>query len=146
MQREQVADLVFGLLTAAPQLVTKDRKFRAPEEVAGVAMPALIQRQTGEQWQRQRGLPGKATLTFEWWIYVNTSRDPGMPAASTVLNPILDAIQAALDPANGGDVVAGVQTLGGTVSHAWLDERLEIYEGVLDDCVSIAVITVHVLI
>ena len=47
-----------------------------------------------------------------------------------MLNPLLDAVVAALAP-GGADLAVNAQTLGGLVSHCWLAGKIETDEGAL---------------
>jgi hypothetical protein len=58
-----------------------------------------------------------------------------------VLNPLLDAIEAALAPV---PVQGNVQTLGGLVSRAYIDGEIEIDEGNIDNQ-SVAIIPVSII-
>jgi hypothetical protein len=61
-----------------------------------------------------------------------------------VLNPLLDAIAAALAP-TGADLVAGAQTLGGLVKHCWISGAIETDEGALGGQ-AVAIVPVEILV
>jgi hypothetical protein len=105
--------------------------------------PAMMQVQTREAVKQTRGLPPKWTLEMDLYIYVRTeaqSDDSVIP--SQLLNPILDAIDAALKP---DDLKSGVCTLGGLVSHAWIEGSVETSEGNLGD-LEVAVVPLSILV
>lgn len=95
-------------------------------------MPALFQAQGPQVPQTQTGQPSKWHLTAKLWIYVSTQ---GASSPGEVLNPIVDAIDAAL--AN----FPIVQKLGGLVQWARIEGDLETSEGTLGD---IEVITIPI--
>jgi hypothetical protein len=87
-----------------------------------------------------RGTPPIWKLYADLFIYAH-SADPYLPPAA-ILNPLLDAIEAALAPSP----ATGIQDLGlpAMVSHAYIAGRIETDEGVLGDQ-AIAVIPVEIL-
>jgi hypothetical protein len=60
---------------------------------------------------------------------VKTAKDP-QAAPSTILNPLMDAVQNALAP---DDPKLERCTLGGLVEHCWIEGRVETDEGALGD-------------
>jgi hypothetical protein len=75
--------------------------------------------------KRKRGTPGVYTLRAKIYIYVSTS---GGQTPATVLNPILDAIQSAIEPG-----MPDTNTLGGLVQECWIEGDIETFEGTLGD-------------
>ncbi len=128
MNREAVYAGVFARVSAVPGLVTASRRLRHWSDVAPAEQPALFQVQRGEDVHRLRGLPPRRQLSLDLYLYAATGGDPGT-APAQILNPLIDAIEAALAP----DPVTGTQTLGGLVEHAWIEGRIETDEGVLGD-------------
>lgn len=90
-------------------------------------MPVLFITQTAENASFQTKLPTKWTLRTELYLYGanNGERDE---SAMTTLNPIIDAIEAALAPKGGVEE----QTLGGLVHRCRIDGAVQIVEGVFD--------------
>jgi hypothetical protein len=86
------------------------------------------------------GAPTVWTLGVELYVYAHAS-DPYV-APATVLNPLVDAIEAALAPI----VVTGVQDLGlpAMVQHAYIAGKIATDEGVLRDQ-AVAIIPVEIL-
>lgn len=82
--------------------------------------PALFQReQERERYvQAGRGLPPKVTLQAQLWIYTRAGDDPNI-LPSTSLSAILDRLDLLLKVD-----AFGYQTLGGIVSHAWIEGDL----------------------
>ena len=60
---------------------------------------------------------------------------------SSVMNPLLDAVTAALAPDN---PINTAQTLGGTVAHCWIEGAIETDEGTLGDQ-AVAIVPVRIL-
>jgi hypothetical protein len=80
------------------------------------------------------------TLLVDLYVYAHAS-DPYV-APATVLNPLIDAVEAALAPL----AATGVQDLGvpGMVQHAYIAGKIETDEGVLRDQ-AVAIIPVEIL-
>ena len=81
-------------------------------------------------------IEGRAHLAV--FVYAKAPDEATQPA--TVLNPLLDAIEAA--PAPGGE--GTVQTLGGLAEHAWIAGKIETDEGVLGGQ-TVAIVPVEIL-
>jgi hypothetical protein len=86
------------------------------------------------------GAPTVWTLAVDLYVYAHSS-DPYLPPAM-LLNPLLDAVEAALAPA----AATGVQDLGlpAQVQHAYISGRIETDEGVLGDQ-AVAIVPVEIL-
>ncbi len=129
MNREQIHVALFALLSGAAGFVTISRKLKHWADVSAVEQPALFQAHRGEVGTNTvRGAPTQWQIGFDIYVYANTSADPSA-SPSTLMNPLLDAIQAALAPS----AVSGVQTLGGLVHRCWISGRIESDEGTLGD-------------
>ncbi|AIV86366.1 hypothetical protein X986_3951 [Burkholderia pseudomallei] len=126
MTREPIYAALFAKLSTIPGLVTTSRRLRHWADVQAVEQPALFQVQKREHQQPRKGLPAKVSLQCEIYLYVNTGNDMDVTPATT-LNPLMDAIEAALAP----DPLTGFQTLGGTVSHCWIEGEIVTDEGML---------------
>ena len=79
-------------------------------------------------------------LSVELFVYISTAADPTV-APSQVMNPLIDAIEAALAP----DPTSLVQSLGGLVDHAWIAGKIESDEGLLGDQ-AVAIVPIDILI
>ena len=86
------------------------------------------------------GGPTIWTLSADFYVYVHSS-DPYL-APAMLLNPLLDALEAALAPSP----VTGIQNLGlpAMVQHAYIAGKVETDEGVLGDQ-AIAIVPVEIL-
>lgn len=138
--RETIQAALFQRLSAIPGFATSSRRLKHWADVAPAEQPALFQVQKGETWTRRQGLPPARRLSVELFVYVTTAADPTV-APSQVMNPLLDAIEAALAP----DPASLVQTLGGLVDHAWIAGRIESDEGLLGDQ-AVAIVPIEILV
>jgi len=139
MNREAIFAALFALVSTPPALVTKSRKLLHWNDVPASQQPALFQAQ-GKQTVSQpaaNGLPTKWVLDATLYVYVNTQ---GAASPGEVLNPILDAITAALD----ANAIGTPQTLGGLVEWARIEGSIETSEGTLGDQ-EVAMIPVRIL-
>ena len=86
------------------------------------------------------GAPIAWTLYADFYVYVHSS-DPYL-APALLLNPLLDALEAALAPSP----ATGIQNLGlaAMVQHAYISGKVETDEGVLGDQ-AIAIVPVEIL-
>ena len=139
MQRESIYAAMFALVSSVPGVKYASRRLKSFAEIAQGDQPALFMEQKTEQSQAQTMLPSKWTLTVDLMVFVSTGGlDPNVVPAS-VLNPVLDAITAALRP----PPALGEQTLGGMVTRCRIEGAIEIVEGVQGDQ-SFAVIPVQI--
>ena len=74
-------------------------------------------------------------------FYVYGQAPDELTAPATVLNPLLDAIEAALAP----PASSNVQTLGGLVCHAWIAGKIETDEGALGGQ-AVAIVPIEILV
>ena len=139
--REPIYAALFELIESAAAFVTAERRLRHWSDLAPAEQPALFQSQKSETAAVKRlGAPTVWTLGVELYLYVHSS-DPYQPPA-TMLNPLIDAVEAALSPA----ATTGVQDLGlpAMVQHAYIAGKIETDEGVLGDQ-AVAIIPVEIL-
>lgn len=137
MTREQIYQAVFAFwqgltVGGAPAFVTATRYARHWDNVSAEEQPALYQMQVRETARYRKGLPTIWTLELKLLVYVRTNAQSSLPniTPSSIFNPLVDAIEAALvvdDPFN------NACTLGGLVSHCAIEGDIEIYEGNLGD-------------
>jgi hypothetical protein len=104
------------------------RRLKLWSDVASADQPALFITEHGENLgASSEGLPGKATLNVDLFVYIAAGKDPDcIPARD--LNIALDALAACLAP----DPVVGRQTLGGLVTHCRIEGRIVKDPGDLD--------------
>lgn len=127
--REQIYAALFAKLVKAATFKTTDRRWRHWSDVAPPDQPALFQSQRHEDLTTQPpDLNPRKRMFVDVSVYVNTGGDKTVAPAS-ILNPLIDAIEAALGP----DVITNKQTLGGLVQYARIEGRIETDEGLLGD-------------
>ena len=139
--REPIYAALFDLAAGAAGFVTAERRLRHWSDVASAEQPALFMTQKSEVASvKTLGAPTVWTLLIELYLYAHSS-DPYLSPA-TVLNPLVDAVEAALAPA----ATTGLQDLGlpSMVQHAMIAGKIETEEGVLGDQ-AIAIIPVEIL-
>lgn len=140
MNRESIAAALFALAGSTAGFVTKSRRLKHWSDVTAEDQPALFQSQgkeTVDTAAAKMGAPNVHKIEFQLYIYVH-STDPTVPPSS-LLNPILDALEAALTPTPGLK-----QTLGGLVQHAFISGSIETDEGVLGDQ-AVAIVPIEAL-
>jgi hypothetical protein len=139
MSRETIYQALFTLASGAANFVTTSRRWKHWGDVDAASQPALFQNQKGEHVVAKNGLPAQRKLLVDLCLYASNG-DPNL-AGSSFLNPLLDAVEAALAP----DPATERQTLGGLVSHAFINGAVEIFEGVIGDQ-AVAIVPVEILI
>lgn len=124
MNRETIFTALFAKLQAVPGLITADRRLRHWTDVPPSEQPALFMTERSQQVDRIKGQPPRYTLPVDIYAYVYS--DEATPP-SALLNPLIDAIESALEhgPAD------TAQTLGGLVSHCYVNGKIETDEGTL---------------
>ncbi len=139
--REPIYAALFGLLENAADFTVVGRRLRHWSDVAPAEQPALFMAQKTELASvKTLGAPTVWTLAVDLYVYVHSS-DPYL-APATVLNPLIDAVEAALAPS----ATTGIQDLGlpAMVQHAYISGKIETDEGVLGDQ-AVAVVPVEIL-
>ncbi len=137
MIREPIYSALFALLSGCAPFVTASRRLRHWSDVGPAEQPALFVVQKSETAERRAGLPTKWRASVDVYVYAHAPDETTAPA--TALNPLLDAIEAALAPQG------AVQTLGGLASHAWIAGKIETDEGVLGGQ-AVAILPVEILV
>jgi hypothetical protein len=142
MTREPLYAALFALLAGAASFVTASRRLRHWDQVGPAEQPALFMVQKRETAKESEGSPTVWRAEIDVYLYCQAPDDETAPA--TVLNPLLDAIEAALLP-GGADLTRGTQTLGGLVRHCWIAGGIETDEGALGGQ-AVAIIPVEILV
>lgn len=141
MTREAIFKALFDLVSKSAEFRTKSRRLKLWTDVNPTEKPALFVAQRGESYVRHsEAVPQKVTLKAEIYIYTNAGKDPNVVPA-TELNNLVDAIDKALAPSP----ATGVQTLGGLVSHCWIEGDVMTDPGDLDGD-GLAIIPVRILV
>ncbi len=127
MNREAIYSALFAKLAGVAGFNTVSRRLTHWSEVPGAKQPALYQVQVGETLITSKGVPPKYQIDVELYLYAHTGEN-SLIDPSTVLNPLIDAIEAVLEP----DPATGYQTLGlSNVSHCRIEGRVATSEGLL---------------
>ena len=141
INRETVYAALWDLAAGAARFASTNRRLRHWADVAPAEQPALFMCQKGSHAVVKKvGAPTVWTLYAEFYVYAHTD-DPYL-APGTILNPLLDTLEAALAPSP----VTGIQNLGlpAIVQHAYIAGKIETDEGVLGDQ-AIAIVPVEIL-
>jgi hypothetical protein len=139
--REPIYAALFARVAGAANFVTAGRRLRHWSGLTPAEQPALFMRQKTEIAKvTALGAPTVWTLLVDLYLYAHTSNPYTAPA--TVLNPLVDAVEAALAP----PAATGVQDLGlpALVQHACIIGKIETDEGALRDQ-AVAIIPVEIL-
>lgn len=139
--REAIYAALFARIAGAAQFVTAARRLRHWSDVTPAEQPALFMRQRSEV--AAVPVPGALTvwtLHVELYVYAHAG-DPYV-APATVLNPLIDSVEATLAP----PPVSGMQDLGlpAMVQHAAIAGKIETTEGTLRDQ-AVAIIPIEIL-
>ena len=143
MNREPVYAALFALLQEAGGFATASRRLRHWSDVAAIEQPALFLAQKSETAEQRRGLPTRWACDVDIYLYCHAPDARTSPA--TILNPLLDAVEAALAPVSQDLVLRNAQTLGGLAYQAWINGKIETDEGTLGDQ-AVAIVPVRVLV
>src|SRR5260370_24305445 len=104
--RETIYATLWALGSGAARFASANRRLRHWADVAPAEQPALFMREKGGIAAIKRlGAPIVRTLHAEFYVYAHSS-DPYL-APGTILNPLIDALEAAVAPAS----TAGIQNL-----------------------------------
>lgn len=128
MNREAVYQALFDHLKTIPGFKITSRRPRLWTEVDKADQPAFFLA-SGDQTPKNSpdGEPTSWLLSAEVLIYTH-SADPDIPPSS-ILNPLLDALEARLK-----SLIPGrVQTLGGLVERVWISGPIETSGDLLGD-------------
>lgn len=136
---ESIYAALFALGSGISGIKSSSRRLVSAQDVAIESAPALYQVQIQQKADFQGAVPTRWELSC-MWIVVVCQTDTTQPMTPT-LNPILDAITAALAPAP----AMSRQTLGGLVEYAAIDGNIDISEGVMGDR-TVAFIPIKVIV
>lgn len=136
--REAVFAALMDRLQGVPGLVTVSRRLQHWNDTPPTQQPALFVQQSGETVIRQPRQPAKRTTNCNLIIYFRIDNN-AMPGA--VINPILDAIEAAFAP---DDPIQNICTLGGVVDACRIEGAIQVDEGTLDNQ-GVASVPIHIV-
>lgn len=126
--REDIFSKLFALTYKIDGIVSQSRKLKVFSDVQPNECPAIFQNQTSETSTQKIGQPKIITLKCDWYLYLNTNGDRTTPQ-SVNINNFLTQIDKIFIP----NSMTGTFTLGGLVSHCWIEGETKIIEGVLGD-------------
>jgi hypothetical protein len=141
MRREPIYAALWSLASNAAPFATAQRRLRHWADVSPAEQPALFMSEKGSIAKvKALGAPIVWTFFADFFLYAHSS-DP-YRAPAVILNPLLDAVEAALAPAP----ATGIQDLGlpEMVQHAYIAGKVETDEGTLGDQ-AIAIMPVEIL-
>jgi hypothetical protein len=114
--RELVFRALFTRMQTVPGIAVSTRRFTLPAMVPPGDLPCLMQWEQPEIARNQTGLPDKRL--WEAWIVIVFTNPDTTVSGSTIINPILDAIEKALTI---DDIGRNLCTLGGLVHYARIE-------------------------
>jgi hypothetical protein len=141
IERETIYSALFSLAASSANFVSASRRLKHWSDLAPAEQPALFMSEKGgEARVKTLGAPAEWRLYADFWIYAS-SGDPYV-APSSLLNPLIDALEAALAPSP----ATGVQNLGlpAMVQHVYIAGKVETDEGTLGDQ-AVAIVPVEIL-
>jgi len=138
--REQIMSALFALVSGSSPFVTKARRLKLWTDVSEAEKPAIFQYERDDIYSNGKQYLPIVEMNVELYVYTAPGMDSGVTPIS-MLNPLLDAIDSALRP---GPAANGRQTLGGLVSHCYIDGKVMKDPGDIDGD-GIAVIPVKIL-
>lgn len=138
--REAIEVALFILLSASAGYITTSRKMVLWDQLGPDQKPALYLQVPGEDHlhEQAEGIPDVTVLTANVFIYAHVGDGQ---VGSTILNALLDALSTALTP----NVMTGRTTLGGLVSHVWIEGTVFRDPGDLDN-EAVAVVPLRILV
>lgn len=139
--RDQVYAALFDLLKQTPGFSSYWRRFVPLKQLSSAQRPALMMRQVNENVTGMFGAPSKYKLLIDVLILASTPASPINSVPSSILNPLIDAIETQLQPTNDVYRLALGQS---NISRVWIEGLIEIEEAISDD-VSIAMIPIVVV-
>jgi len=141
MNRENIITALFNLVSASANFATASRRLQLWSSVSSSEKPAIFVTERGDTYARaSEAVPEAVTIEADIYIYTDAGKDQSIVPAS-LLNPLIDAVDAALAP----NPLTFVQTLGGLVSHCWIEGKILKDAGDLDGD-GVAVIPVKILV
>lgn len=110
--------------------------------------PSIYIRELDELYEQPgKGLPPKRTLRADVICYAQIPKTDAANPGGFYLNPLIDAVEAALTTLTGTDSIHGYLTLGGLVDRCWISGSVIKETGEIDaDGQAIAVIPISILV
>ena len=123
MNRSAIMTAFSNLIFVLPQFKTWGR--RLVKQSAIDAYPAVFVVNLEDTYERQAQF-ARVTMDVAILVYSNTGTAPDAVPADD-LGLLVDAIEAALQPATPKDLQLRSLTLGGLVQHCWIEGKIEYY-------------------
>lgn len=110
--------------------------------------PSIYIRELDELYEQPgKGLPPIRTMRADIICYAQIPKTDATTPGGFYLNPLIDAVEAALTTLTGTDNIQGYLTLGGLVDRCWISGSIIKETGEIDaDGQAIAVIPVSILV
>jgi hypothetical protein len=137
--RESIMQALFALVSGSASFVTASRRLKLWTDLSAAGKPAIFQYERDDVYTNGKNYLPIVEMNVDLYIYTAPGMDSGITPIS-ILNPLVDAVDAALAPSP----VTRRQTLGGLVSHVWIDGKIMKDPGDIDGD-GIAVIPVKIL-
>lgn len=149
MLRELIYDTLLQRFAATGAYKVSSRRLQFVEEMPAENLPAIFQNQRGES-PKQTTVAGIAAWDFDVDLYVYALQPDTNAAATTILNPLLDAITDVFEDDNQYGAQLRVPYTDDTgpqelVCDISINGSIHIWEGILGDR-AVAVIPVRVLV
>ena len=138
--REVIMQALFALVSGSAPFVTASRRLKLWTDVPPGERPAIFQYERDDVYANGKNYLPIVEMNVDLYIYTAPGMDSGVTPIS-ILNPLLDAVDAALKPSPS---TPGKQTLGGLVSNCYIDGKVMKDPGDIDGD-GIAVIPVKIL-
>lgn len=126
-------------LKASGAISAIDRLVRLQDATNPPVMPCIYLDTDKETVEHQAGQPARVTLTCKLFVYVAGPDRNAVPG--TALSNLLDAIDSVL----AAPIPGMQQTLGGLVSHCWVEGEIERFEAGIDN-LALAIVPVHMMV
>lgn len=117
--REQVFQALFARMQTVPGITSYSRRMTLPHQVHPGDQPVLMQWEQPEITRIQTALPPKRV--WEAWIVIAFTNNDNSVAGATIINPLLEAVEAALAV---DDFGRNVCSLGGLVHYARIEGNI----------------------
>lgn len=137
VQRQPIYDALYALVqktmltvplpNGSEKIPSFSNRFTHWSQVSVAQMPAVNMQQYEEEADQVNNMGlTRWRSTVNVWIYFNASNPQALP--DQTYNAVLDALETALKPSP----TTGRQSLGGLVTHTWIDGKVPYSDGALD--------------
>lgn len=142
MNTDRIFQALQNVIADTTGVTTVTRRVKLWSDFTPAQKPAICIAQRDADYSREsEACPAVVTLSAELFVYVENKNMNKETVPAIQLNNILDNIQRALKP----NMVTGLLTLGGLVSHCWTNGKQMFDAGDLDGD-GVAVVRVEMLL